>query len=111
MGADPEQLLREAMRKADAFADNPIACCGVDCAVCPDFTAKTCPGCRKSEWPDGDPCAPIACCQEKNIGCCGRCDDFPCAMMREFYEESDSHRAAYARMRELAQKPDGATDV
>ena len=83
-----------------------IAFCGVDCAVCSDYTEKKCPGCRKTEWPADDPCPPVGCCQKRGIRVCGQCDDFPCRMMREFYEESDSHRAAYERMRALqAAKP------
>ena len=78
-----------------------IAYCGVDCAVCPDFTQEKCPGCRESVWPEGDLCPPIACCARHGIELCGQCGEFPCQMMREFYEESDSHRAAYDRMRRL----------
>ena len=82
-----------------------IACCGVDCAVCPDYTGSKCPGCRKSEWPEGDPCMPIACCQGRGIDFCGQCADFPCADMGDFYEESDSHREARARMEGLDREP------
>ena len=81
-----------------------IAFCGVDCAACSDYREEKCPGCRKSEWPDGDPCPPIACCLRRKIESCGRCGDFPCEMMREFYEESDGHRAAYARMCALRER-------
>ena len=76
-----------------------IGYCGVDCAACPDLASGACPGCRKSEWPDGDPCPPVACCQKKSILHCGQCTQFPCDMMREFYEESDGHRDALRRMR------------
>ena len=75
-----------------------IGYCGVDCAACPDYGGGVCPGCRKSTWPDGDACPPIACCREKNIDLCGRCLRFPCAMMAEFYGESEGHRKAYERM-------------
>ena len=75
--------------------------CGVDCGVCPDYLSGKCPDCRHSEWPDGDPCMPIVCCQKKGMQCCGQCDDFPCQDMAEFYEESEGHRAAYARMKAL----------
>ena len=78
-----------------------IGYCGVDCAACPDFTGGVCPGCRKSTWPDGDACPPVACCQGKGIDVCGRCPDFPCKMMAEFYEESEGHRKALERMRRL----------
>ena len=83
-----------------------IAFCGADCAVCPDYLAGKCPNCRKSIWPDGDPCPPIACCGARKIACCGECADFPCADMAAFYEESEGHRAAGARMRALWQKED-----
>ncbi len=81
-----------------------IGYCGVDCAACPDFTGGVCPGCRKSTWPDGDACPPVACCQGKGIDVCGRCPDFPCKMMAEFYEESEGHRKALERMRMLRQE-------
>ncbi len=82
-----------------------IAYCGADCAACPDYRQEKCPGCRRSEWPDGDPCAPVACCRGKGIGCCGECPEFPCRMMQDFYAESESHRDALARMRTVARFP------
>lgn len=81
-----------------------IGYCGVDCSVCTDFLEGKCPDCRSSIWPEGDPCAPIACCRNRGIEVCGECGDFPCRMMAEFYKESDSHREAFARMRELARR-------
>lgn len=81
-----------------------IAYCGVDCAACPDYLTGKCPDCRHSEWPDGDACMPIVCCQRKGIDCCGRCDVFPCGDMTGFYEESESHRAACVRMAEVREK-------
>lgn len=76
-----------------------IGYCGVDCSACPDFASEVCPGCRQSSWPDGDSCPPVACCTTRAIPFCGACDEFPCAMMAEFYEESDSHREAFQLMR------------
>lgn len=75
--------------------------CGVDCAPCPDYASGACPGCRKSVWPEDDTCPPVVCCQERGIRLCGRCGDFPCAMMQEFYQESESHREAGRLMREV----------
>lgn len=77
--------------------DPMIAYCGVDCAPCPDFTAGSCPGCRRTAWGD-DPCMPVACCREKGIESCGACGAFPCADMAEFYRESERHKEAYQRM-------------
>ena len=81
-----------------------IAFCGVDCAACPDLKSGKCPGCRQTEWEPGDECMPVRCCGEKHIPFCGKCPDFPCADMREFYEESDGHREAYDRMLRLRDK-------
>ena len=78
-----------------------IAYCGVNCAACPDYAAGKCPGCRQTEWSEGDVCLPVECCRKKGISCCGECPDFPCADMREFYGESASHEAAYNWMQSL----------
>lgn len=75
--------------------------CGVDCAACPDLLAKKCSGCRETVWPDDDPYPPTGCCWNKSISCCGECPDFPCPMMAEFYEENESHRQAFRRMRQV----------
>ena len=80
--------------------DPMIACCGVDCAACTDYQSGVCPSCRLTDWGD-DPCLPVGCCGEKWIDCCAFCESFPCADMAAFYEESDSHRAAYRRMQNL----------
>lgn len=76
-----------------------IAYCGVDCENCADYTAKTCPSCRKSEWEEGDECMPVACCKTKGITCCGECAAFPCPDMADFYRESESHARAYELMK------------
>ncbi len=75
-----------------------IAYCGVDCSVCPDRLADKCPGCRQTAWKEGNECMPVACCGKKGASFCGQCPDFPCGDMKVFYEESESHRQAYARM-------------
>ena len=75
--------------------------CGVDCLHCPDHREGKCPSCRKTEWPEDDPCPPVGCCRKKKIPYCAACDTFPCAMMAYFYEESDGHRQARIRMEEL----------
>ena len=77
------------------------AYCGADCASCSDLAEGKCPGCRKTEWPEGDACLPVACCREKGISFCWECPVFPCADMREFYGESESHGRAYALMLSL----------
>ena len=80
-----------------------IAYCGVNCAACPDFTAGKCPGCRQTVWGD-DPCMPVRCCGEKGILHCGDCPTFPCEDMRAFFEESEGHKEAYARLLKLREE-------
>ena len=82
-----------------------IAYCGVDCSVCTDYLEEKCPGCRQTEWTADDICLPVECCRKQGIEYCGQCPDFPCEAMRDFYEESDSHRLAF----ELMQKKAAAT--
>ena len=77
--------------------------CGVDCASCPDRIEGKCPGCRLSEWPEGEECRPAACCAEKGLPCCGYCPDFPCETMQGFYKESEDHREAFEKMRGLSE--------
>ena len=72
--------------------------CGVDCSACSDYAQGKCPSCRDSQWVGDDICPPVRCCREKGIAVCGQCEGFPCRMMAEFYEESDSHRQAGRRM-------------
>ena len=83
---------------------DPIAYCGVDRAVCPDFTNRKCPGCRQTQWPPDDMCPPAECCRRQNIGSCGECSSFPCEMMKDFYTESESHERAYALMTTVHKK-------
>ena len=80
-----------------------IAYCGVDCLRCADYEAGKCPTCKKTNWPEDDPCPPVGCCRRRGISYCAGCDAFPCEMMADFYEESDSHREARARMEALRQ--------
>ena len=81
--------------------EHTIAYCGVDCAACADYQTGVCPSCRRTDWKD-DPCMPVRCCRERGIEICGQCRAFPCADMREFYAESDSHREAFERMRAIS---------
>lgn len=77
------------------------AYCGVDCAACPDLIGRRCPGCRQTDWQEGDICLPAECCRGKKISFCGECPSFLCADMKAFYEESESHERAFALMLSL----------
>ena len=93
---------------------NQIAYCGVNCAECPDFRSGQCPNCRKTDGLEAGACAPVACCRARGFGSCGECPDFPCELMKGFYEESEGHLRALERMNRvrglrlvsLRQRPD-----
>ena len=78
-----------------------IAFCGVDCSDCGDYLDGKCPSCRMTKWEEGAVCMPVQCCGEKGIACCAFCPGFPCGDMKEFYEESESHRLAYQLMLDM----------
>ena len=78
-----------------------IAYCGVDCSACADLKSSKCPGCRMTEWGAGEICMPVDCCNKRSISACGECADFPCEEMKSFYAESESHEAAFERMRAI----------
>ncbi len=80
---------------------NQLGFCGVDCSVCRDYLDGKCPSCRATEWTNSDICHPVKCCQDKGISVCGHCNEFPCQMMSDFYQESDSHRQAGKRMLQM----------
>ena len=75
--------------------------CGVDCSGCADYLQGKCQSCRGTHWTEDDICHPVKCCRDRGIEVCGQCGEFPCPMMREFYEESDSHRKAGELMRRI----------
>jgi len=60
-----------------------IACCGLDCGLCPRyFTMGTsrCPGCAGPDFFNKHPsCSFITCCvKQKHLETCGECSEFPC---------------------------------
>ena len=76
-----------------------IGFCGVDCSVCSDYTNNVCTGCRASAHTGTEVCMAVACCEDKNIDFCSGCKQFPCDSMKAFFDESDSHREAYVRLK------------
>lgn len=60
-----------------------IACCGLDCGLCPRYyTVGTsrCPGCAGPDFFNKHPsCSFITCCvKQKHLETCGECSEFPC---------------------------------
>jgi len=61
-----------------------IACCGLDCGLCPRYYtvgASKCPGCCGPDFFNKHPsCSYITCCvKKKNLEVCAQCDEFPCS--------------------------------
>jgi hypothetical protein len=59
--------------------------CGILCSEC-GYREKTgCGGCVHIEKPFwGDSCPVKSCCEGKNLEHCGKCGDFPCALINQF---------------------------
>lgn len=62
--------------------------CGVRCAVCERKEAVHCKGCPNMERPFwGGVCEVKACCEQKGLPFCGKCDAFPCGMLSDMGKE------------------------
>lgn len=63
--------------------------CGILCSECSYREQMDCKGCMhiaKPFW--GDVCTVKSCCEEKEQEHCGKCDKFPCDMLKQFaYDE------------------------
>lgn len=75
-----------------------IGFCGVDCSACPDYLNFKCPGCRASIGMSEEECMAAQCCMDKNILVCSQCREYPCDNMKDFFMESESHKAAEKRL-------------
>jgi hypothetical protein len=61
-----------------------IACCGLDCGLCPRYYtvgSSRCPGCCGPDFFNKHPsCSYITCCvKKKSLWVCAQCDEFPCS--------------------------------
>lgn len=63
--------------------------CGILCTECVYRERMGCVGCLAIEKPFwGESCPLKACCEEKRMGHCGECGEFPCEMLNRFaYDE------------------------
>lgn len=84
-----------------------IACCGLDCGLCPSFHSggtSRCMGCGCKEFYNKHPsCSILTCCLEKNIDCCSFCKDFPCKKISN-WDQGDSfisHKVCLLNLREI----------
>ncbi len=69
-----------------------LSYCGLYCGGCKNYKEyANCMGCR-NEKEMVDDCPTRKCCIEKEILHCGECNDFPCDMMKEFYNSEGKHK-------------------
>ncbi|MFW9827600.1 MAG: DUF3795 domain-containing protein [Candidatus Thorarchaeota archaeon] len=83
-----------------------IACCGLDCGLCPVYYtegASKCPGCCGPNFANKHPsCSIINCCvKTRNFETCAECDEFPCSKIKKWdhYDSFISHRVSLANLR------------
>jgi len=68
----------------------PIACCGIDCGLCPHYYtagSSRCPGCGGPDFELKHPsCGILTCCvKKKGLEVCGLCPEFPCSRLRGWH--------------------------
>jgi hypothetical protein len=72
-----------------------IACCGIDCGLCPRFYTKgssSCPGCGGENFKEKHPtCGFLTCCTvKKGFEVCSECPEYPCKRFEPEKEGFDS---------------------
>ncbi len=85
-----------------------IACCGLDCGLCPVYYTKgpsRCSGCCGPDFSNKHPsCSIITCCvKKKNFETCGECEDFPCQKIKiwDLADSFISHKKSLVNLREI----------
>jgi hypothetical protein len=88
-----------------------IACCGLDCGLCPVYYTKglsRCPGCCGPDFHNKHPsCSIITCCVKKhNYETCAECTEFPCSKIDKWdnYDSFISHRVSLSNLRLIKEK-------
>jgi hypothetical protein len=91
-----------------------IACCGLDCSLCPIYYTEgpsRCPGCCGPDFFNKHPsCSIITCCVKKhNFETCADCNEFPCSNINKWdkYDSFISHRVSLSNLRLI--KKEGIT--
>ncbi len=68
-----------------------LAFCGIYCAGCKNYLKNmNCMGCRYEENLVDD-CPTRSCAINKGLLYCGECSDYPCIVLKEFYEDGVCH--------------------
>ncbi len=82
-----------------------VACCGLDCGLCPVYYTKgpsRCPGCCGSDFINKHPsCSIITCCvKNHNFETCAECSEFPCSKINKWdkFDSFISHKVSLSNL-------------
>jgi hypothetical protein len=97
------------MTRANLLKKYPtIACCGLDCGLCPVYYTKgpsRCPGCCGPDFANKHPsCSIITCCvKEHKFETCAECNEFPCSKINKWdkFDSFISHRVSLSNLRSI----------
>ena len=100
------------MKGNNPLKDYPtIACCGLDCGLCPTFYTKgpsKCPGCCGPDFASKHPsCSIITCCvKNNNFETCAECVEFPCSKLKNWdkYDSFICHRVSLTNLKSIKEK-------
>ena len=88
-----------------------VACCGLDCGLCPMYYTKgpsKCPGCCGPDFINKHPsCSIITCCVKKsNFETCAECNEFPCSKINKWdkYDSFISHKVSLSNLEIIKDK-------
>jgi len=88
-----------------------VACCGLDCGLCPIYYTKgpsRCPGCCGSDFFNKHPsCSIITCCvKQHNFETCAECKEFPCSKIDKWdkYDSFISHKVSLTNLTLIKEK-------
>jgi hypothetical protein len=76
-----------------------LSLCGLYCGNCTNYKKNyNCMGCRNEKELVND-CPTRACCIDRGLLHCGLCEDFPCSVLYDFYNDGTKlHELAYKNM-------------
>ena len=88
-----------------------VACCGLDCGLCPMYYTKgpsKCPGCCGPDFINKHPsCSIITCCVKKSkFETCAECSEFPCSKINKWdkYDSFISHKVSLSNLEIIKDK-------
>ena len=88
-----------------------VACCGLDCGLCPMYYTKgpsKCPGCCGPGFINKHPsCSIITCCVKKsNFETCAECSEYPCSKINKWdkYDSFISHEVSLSNLELIKEK-------